>query len=74
MCRLGQVSRAGFYRHWQQKEPRMEQMEFRAQMQESGACSAACRDRRRWACAAAVFSSPPPRTDSASPRPLWRLL
>ena len=47
MCRLGQLSRAGFYRHWQQHEPRVEQMEFGAQMQESGACSAACRDRRR---------------------------
>jgi putative transposase len=34
MCRLGQVSRAGFYRHWQQKEPCVEQTELRAQMQQ----------------------------------------
>lgn len=34
MCRLGQVSRAGFYRHWQQHEPRVEQTELRARMQE----------------------------------------
>ena len=32
LCRLGQVSRAGFYRHWQQWEPRVEQAELRAQM------------------------------------------
>jgi putative transposase len=32
MCRLGQVSRAGFYRHWQQHEPRSEEMELRAKM------------------------------------------
>jgi putative transposase len=34
MCRLAQVSRAGFYRHWQQREPRAEEMEVRAQMQQ----------------------------------------
>lgn len=34
MCRLGQVSRAGFYRHWQQHEPRSEEMELRARMQQ----------------------------------------
>jgi putative transposase len=34
MCRLGQVSRAGFYRHWQQREPRVEQTELRARMHE----------------------------------------
>jgi transposase InsO family protein len=34
MCRLGQVSRAGFYRHWQQREPRAEQTELRARMHE----------------------------------------
>jgi len=34
MCRLGQVSRAGFYRHWQQREPRTEQTELRARMHE----------------------------------------
>lgn len=33
MCRLVQVSRAGFYRHWQQCEPRTEAMEVRAQVQ-----------------------------------------
>jgi len=32
MCRLGQVSRAGFYRHWKQHEPRVEQTELRARM------------------------------------------
>jgi hypothetical protein len=32
MCRLGQVSRAGFYRHWQQKEPRSEETESRSAM------------------------------------------
>jgi putative transposase len=34
MCRLGQVSRAGFYRHWRQTEPRSEQTELRARMQQ----------------------------------------
>jgi putative transposase len=34
MCRLGQVSRAGFYRHWQEREPRTEQTELRARMHE----------------------------------------
>jgi putative transposase len=34
MCRLGQVSRAGFYRHWKQREPRAEQTGLRAKMQE----------------------------------------
>jgi putative transposase len=34
MCRLGQVSRAGFYRHWKQQEPRAEEMELRAKMHE----------------------------------------
>lgn len=33
MCRLGQVSRAGFYRHWQQREPRSEETELRAEVQ-----------------------------------------
>ena len=32
MCRLGQVSRAGFYRHWHEREPRAEEMELRARM------------------------------------------
>ena len=32
MCRLGQVSRAGFYRHWKVQEPRVEQTELRARM------------------------------------------
>lgn len=34
MCRLAQVSRAGFYRHWQQREPRSEQTELRARIQQ----------------------------------------
>jgi transposase InsO family protein len=34
MCRLGQVSRAGFYRHWREREPRVEQTELRARMQQ----------------------------------------
>ncbi len=34
MCRLGQVSRAGFYRHWQQREPRSEETQLRARMHE----------------------------------------
>ena len=34
MCRLATVSRAGFYRHWQQGEPRVEQTELRAQVQQ----------------------------------------
>jgi putative transposase len=34
MCRLGQVSRAGFYRHWQQREPRTEETALRARMHE----------------------------------------
>jgi transposase InsO family protein len=34
MCRLGQVSRAGFYRSWQERAPRAEEMEVRAQVQQ----------------------------------------
>jgi putative transposase len=34
MCRLGRVSRAGFYRHWQQCEPCGEEMELRAHVQQ----------------------------------------
>ena len=34
MCRLGRVNRTGFYRHWQQREPRGEEMELRAQVQQ----------------------------------------
>lgn len=34
MCRLGQVSRAGFYRHWQQREPRAEETQLRARIQQ----------------------------------------
>ena len=34
MCELGKVSRAGFYRHWQEHEPEAEAMEIRAQIQE----------------------------------------
>jgi putative transposase len=34
MCRLGQVSRAGFYRHWREREPRSEELELRARMQQ----------------------------------------
>ncbi|MES2391392.1 MAG: IS3 family transposase [Acidobacteriota bacterium] len=34
MCRLGQVSLAGFYRHWQQKEPCVEETELRGHIQE----------------------------------------
>lgn len=33
MCRLGQVSRAGFYRHWREREPHAEESELRAQIQ-----------------------------------------
>src|SRR5215472_7114726 len=32
-CRLAEVSRAGFYRHWQQVEPDEEEMELRHQIQ-----------------------------------------
>ena len=32
MCRLGQVSRAGFYRHWREREPRVEETALRARM------------------------------------------
>jgi putative transposase len=32
MCGLGQVSRAGFYRRWREREPHVEQMELRARM------------------------------------------
>jgi putative transposase len=35
MCRLGRVSRAGFYRHWQERAPEDEETELRAQMQRS---------------------------------------
>jgi putative transposase len=34
MGRLGRVSRAGFYRHWQRHEPDAEEMELRAQVQQ----------------------------------------
>src|SRR5208283_2268640 len=34
MCRLWEVSRAGFYRHWREREPRVEQTELRARMQQ----------------------------------------
>ena len=34
MCRLGQVSRAGFYRHWKEREPRSEELELRGRMQQ----------------------------------------
>jgi transposase InsO family protein len=34
MCELGRVSRAGFYRYWQQQEPKEEEMELRARMQQ----------------------------------------
>jgi putative transposase len=33
MCRLAQVSRAGFYRHWRQRAPRSEETELRAEVQ-----------------------------------------
>jgi putative transposase len=33
MCQLTQVSRAGFYRHWQQKQPCEEEMAVRAEIQ-----------------------------------------
>jgi len=32
MCRLAQVSRAGFYRHWREREPRAEEVQLRAEM------------------------------------------
>jgi len=34
MCRLAAVSRAGFYRHWHEREPCVEEMELRAQVQQ----------------------------------------
>lgn len=34
MCRVAGVSRAGFYRHWQEHEPDAEEMELRAQIQQ----------------------------------------
>jgi transposase InsO family protein len=34
MCRLAEVSRAGFCRHWKQRAPRTEQTELRARMQQ----------------------------------------
>ena len=33
MCRLAQVSRVGFYRHWQERAPRSEETELRAGVQ-----------------------------------------
>jgi putative transposase len=32
MCRLAQVSRAGFYRHWRSSEPRAEEVQLRAEL------------------------------------------
>lgn len=34
LCELGRVSRAGFYRQWQQQQPKEEEMELRARMQQ----------------------------------------
>src|SRR5687768_8122250 len=34
MCQLAQVSRAGFYRHWQEEEPSQEEMELRSTIQQ----------------------------------------
>jgi transposase InsO family protein len=34
LCRLGQVSRAGFYRYWQEREPRVEETELRSRVQQ----------------------------------------
>lgn len=34
LCRIAGVSRAGFYRHWQEHEPRVEETEVRAQVQQ----------------------------------------
>lgn len=34
LCRVAGVSRAGFYRHWQEHEPRVEETEVRAQVQQ----------------------------------------
>ena len=34
LCRETGVSRAGFYRHWQQREPDIEEMELREQLQQ----------------------------------------
>jgi len=34
MCELGKVSRCGFYRHWQGHQPRAEEMEVRARIQQ----------------------------------------
>jgi transposase InsO family protein len=34
LCRTAGVSRAGFYRHWQEHEPRVEETEVRAQVQQ----------------------------------------
>ena len=34
MCGLGRVSRAGFYRYWQQQAPREEETELRGQIQQ----------------------------------------
>ena len=34
MCRLGQVSRAGFYRRWQEREPAQEETQLRGEIQQ----------------------------------------
>ena len=34
MCGLAQISRAGFYRHWEAQEPRQEEMELREAIQQ----------------------------------------
>lgn len=33
LCRLGQVSRAGFYRRWRERQPKMEETELRGEIQ-----------------------------------------
>lgn len=45
MCRVTGVSRAGFYRHWQEREPDAEEMELRAQIQQI-----VVRNRRNYGC------------------------
>jgi putative transposase len=47
MCRLAGVSRAGFYRDWEQREPEVEAMELRARIQQIAITHRRCYGYRR---------------------------
>lgn len=59
MCRLAGASRAGFYRHWHEREPRVEEMELRAQVKRSWCGTAATKVLRRcWFKTLVIYGKP----------------